>query len=203
MAFIFGLLTILAFVMGILTIVATVQIIVKAGYSGWWILVPLGAPVVAFIVTVVVAASTQDLGSRSVNSVFDALAVGVVIDFLIYAAVWACFMKFAFSDWPALQTARARQAPPANPYMGGQGSYRPPGLPGPAAGPFPGMAPPQPAPAGSQPPGWYRIGSVGAGEQGYWDGQSWTAHRKWANGAWVDLPMEMVGPDESGATPGT
>lgn len=65
MAIIFGLLTILVFVMGIFTIVATVQIIVKAGYSGWWILVPLGAPVVALIATSIVAASTADLGSRS------------------------------------------------------------------------------------------------------------------------------------------
>jgi hypothetical protein len=208
MAFIFGLLTILAFVMGILTIVATVQIIVKAGYSGWWILVPLGAPAVALIVTSVVAASTQDLGARSVNAVFDALVVGVVIDFLIYAAVWACFMKFAFSDWPVLQAARARQAPPTNPYGGG-GGFRPPGFSAPASGPLPGMAPPPPAPAsppapaGSQPPGWYRVGPVGAGEQGYWDGQAWTGRRKWTNGEWLDLPTEMVGPDESGATQGT
>jgi hypothetical protein len=204
MAILFGLIAILGFVMSIVTLVAMVQIIVKAGYSGWWILVPLGAPVVAFIATSVVAASTQDLGSRSVSSALDALALGVVIDFLIYAAVWALFLKFAFSDWPVMQAARARQAPPTNPYLGGSGSYRPPGLPGPAAGPFPGMAPPPPpVPPGSQPPGWYRTGPVGEGEQGYWDGHTWTARRKWTNGAWADLPVEMVVPDESGATQGT
>jgi hypothetical protein len=207
MAILFGLLTILGIVMGIGTIVAMVQIIVKAGYSGWWILVPLGAPVVAFIVTIILAVGTQDLGSRSVNSVFDALAVGVVIDFLTYAVVWACFMKFAFADWPALQAARARRAPPTNPYAGGPGSYRPPGLPAPAAGPLPGVAPPPPpsppeSPA-SQPSGWYRTGPVGGGEQGYWDGQAWTARRKWTNGEWVDLPVEMVVPDQSGPTQST
>jgi hypothetical protein len=208
MAVLFGLIIILGFVMSIVTLVAMVQIIVKAGYSGWWILVPLGAPVVVFIATFIVAASTADLGSRSLSSAFDALAVGVVIDFLVYAAVWVLFVKFAFSDWPVLQAARAPQAPRTNPYvggpgpsMGGPGSYRPPGRPAPTSGPFPGVAspPPSPFPGGppapmtmqaqrAQPIGWHRVDETE--DEQYWDGRGWAARRRrTANGPYVVIPL--------------
>lgn len=206
MAILFGLIIILGVVMSIFTLVAMVQIIVKAGYSGWWILVPLGAPVVVFIATSIVAASTADLGSRSVSSAFDALAVGIVIDFLVYAAVWALFLKFAFSDWPVLQAAHARQALPTNPYVGGPGpytggpgSYRPPGRPATASGPFPGVAPPPPSPFPGVPPtpmqtqrakpmGLQRVDE--SEDEQYWDGRTWTARRRRAaNGGYVIVPL--------------
>ena len=46
-----------------------------------------------------------------------------------------------------------------------------------------------------QAPGWYKSGTVGAGEQSYWDGSAWAARRRWSGGDWVEIPMAPVGPD--------
>jgi hypothetical protein len=40
-----------------------------------------------------------------------------------------------------------------------------------------------------QPAGWHPTGSVGAGEESYWNGEAWVAKRRWMNDAWVELPM--------------
>ncbi len=39
-----------------------------------------------------------------------------------------------------------------------------------------------------KPPGWYP-GST-PNEQMHWDGQSWTARRRWVHSAWLDVPMD-------------
>ena len=38
-------------------------------------------------------------------------------------------------------------------------------------------------------PGWYPAGAT-PNEQMHWDGQRWTARRRWVHSAWVDVPME-------------
>ena len=38
-------------------------------------------------------------------------------------------------------------------------------------------------------PGWYPAGAT-PNEQVHWDGQRWTARRRWVHSAWLDVPME-------------
>ena len=45
-------------------------------------------------------------------------------------------------------------------------------------------------------PGWYPAGAT-PNEQLHWDGQRWTARRRWVHSAWVDVPMEDPGPTPS------
>jgi hypothetical protein len=40
-----------------------------------------------------------------------------------------------------------------------------------------------------RPPGWYPAGAT-PNEQLHWDGQQWTARRRWVHSAWVDVPMD-------------
>ncbi len=46
-------------------------------------------------------------------------------------------------------------------------------------------------------PGWYPVGE-NPNDQVYWDGQSWTARRRWAGAGWVGMPFEAV--DTAAAT---
>ena len=45
-----------------------------------------------------------------------------------------------------------------------------------------------------RPPGWYPAGAT-PNEQVHWDGQRWTARRRWVHSAWVDVPLEEPGGD--------
>jgi hypothetical protein len=169
------------------------QIITKAGYSGWWTFVPYSPWIVAFLGAGIFR--TVDT-NRSIGTTFDELGLWGVLTFLTGIFVMIMFFIFAFSAWPSLQPSRFRGIP--NGYTPGdnrQPSWIP--APPPASGPVDAPAAQEPAPA--QPSGWYKTGPVGAGMQGYWDGQAWTAHRQWKNGAWVELPMEAVGPSEANA----
>ncbi len=38
-------------------------------------------------------------------------------------------------------------------------------------------------------PGWHPVGGA-PNEQMHWDGQRWTARRRWVRSAWVDVPMD-------------
>ena len=38
-------------------------------------------------------------------------------------------------------------------------------------------------------PGWHSVGGA-PNEQMHWDGQRWTARRRWVRSAWVDVPMD-------------
>jgi hypothetical protein len=44
-------------------------------------------------------------------------------------------------------------------------------------------------PGQDRPPGWYPAGAT-PNEQVHWDGQQWTARRRWVHSAWVDVPMD-------------
>ncbi len=180
----------------VVTIVAWVQIITKAGYSAWWILLPLAMPVV-YTITVVVFISDvsgASIGAVNVNSLSNQVGFLYVLDLLVVLANFIMFLVFAFSDWPVMQEARSGRRP-----SGGM-TFLPPrpsgGLPGMAPTMVPGAAP---AVAVAAPPsphvegkaaGWFTSGALGSGEQSYWDGSSWTARRQWKDGAWADLPTE-------------
>jgi hypothetical protein len=49
----------------------------------------------------------------------------------------------------------------------------------------------EPPPAADQrrAPGWHPVGGA-PNEQMHWDGQRWTARRRWVRSAWVDVPMD-------------
>ena len=49
----------------------------------------------------------------------------------------------------------------------------------------------------SRSPGWYPAGAT-PNEQVHWDGQRWTARRRWVHSAWLDVPMEA----SAGESPG-
>jgi hypothetical protein len=177
------------------------QIITKAGYSGWWTLVPYSPWIVAFLGAGVFR--TVDT-SESIGTTFDQLGLWLVLTFLTGAFVTVMFFVFAFSAWPSLQQPRSRRGFSTGLPPGGSGppSWGPPRpssamAPASAGGPFGGQ-PATSGPSPEQPSGWYRSGTIGAGEQSYWDGQAWTGKRKWSNSAWVELPMDAVGPSQAG-----
>jgi hypothetical protein len=174
------------------------QIITKAGYSGWWTFVPYSPWIVGILGAGVFR--TVDT-NQSIGTTIDELGLWYVLAVLTGFFVMIMFFIFAFSAWPSLQNYRPRQrSQPEWPNGGpGQPSWINVPLP---AGPSQGVAAAPPPPSAgtgpeaiqAQPSGWYRAGAVGSGEQGYWDGQAWTARRQWKNGAWVDLPMPAPGP---------
>jgi hypothetical protein len=167
------------------------QIITKAGYSGWWTFVPYSPWIIAFLGAGIFR--TVDT-NRSIGTTLDQLGLWTVLTFLSGMFVMIMFFIFAFSAWPSLQQPRSLGVPSGfSPGGNRQPSWIP--APPPASGPAVATATQEPSP--SQPSGWYRTGGVGAGEQGYWDGQAWTARRQWRNGAWVELPMEAVGLSEA------
>jgi hypothetical protein len=176
----------------VLTIVAYIQIITKAGYSPWWILLPLSLPVL-WIISIATAFSglsgVGTYGLFNVQGVADSAEVLGVVTLLDVLLNFVFLLIFAFSDWPVMQAARSRHAPRTG--GGGRGRAEPPAGPiGPTPTPLPAVVPG----SDGQPPGWVKTGPMGSGEESYWDGAAWTAKRRWSEGAWVDLPFVPVGP---------
>jgi hypothetical protein len=93
------------------------KIITKAGYSGWWILLPI-APLVSLMVGSVATASAARTGSLS--HLLHTLAGWYVITVLLVFIDWIFFLIFAFSEWPVLGQLRdLSRRPPVggpNPY---------------------------------------------------------------------------------------
>jgi hypothetical protein len=186
----------------VLIIVGWIQIITKAGYSPWWILVPLSLPVLWVITISILFSGFSGAGTYGffdVQGVADGASIMGKVTLVDLIANYAFFLIFAFSDWPVMQAARSRHTPRT-----GGGDPQPRRVPGPGSGPGQasgagaGATSPTPSPAtesgpGAQAPGWYQSGALGAGEQSYWDGSAWTARRRWSRGAWMDLPMVPVG----------
>ncbi len=165
----------------VLFISAWVQIVTKAGYSGWWVLVPLSAS--AFWLAAIAVGVSSFINSLQSGGVFgsnnglvaptrldsggvDVAAVLAIVAIILFVASWILFYIFAFSRWPVLGQSNRGQASSG-------GRYQEP-LP---FAPGPGTA-----------PGWYPVGANN-NEQAYWDGQSWTARKKWEGAGWVDVPM--------------
>ena len=169
------------------------QIITKAGFSGWWTFVPYSPWILATLGAGVFR--TVDT-NRSIGTTFDQLGLWAVLTLLTGIFVVVMFFIFAFSAWPSLQQPRGRGSVPRGFPPGG--STQPSWLPAPAPVSGAAATPATPEPSPSQPSGWYRTGVIGTGEQRYWDGQAWTARRQWRDGAWLELPMEAVGPPGTG-----
>ena len=132
--------------------------------------------------------------NRSIGTVFDQLGLWLVLTVLSGVFVMVMFFIFAFSAWPSLQVARSRSAP--RPAFSSGGVGPPPPVPV-ATG-----TPTAPEQHEGQAPGWYRTGALGAGEQSYWDGQTWTARRIWNRGAWKALPPEDQSLDQAAGCAG-
>jgi hypothetical protein len=187
---------VLLFVVGlILTPFAFFQIITKAGFSGWWTIVPYTPWIVGFVGQF--AFRTVDT-NRSIGTVFDQLTLWLVVTVLSLVFVMVMFFVFAFSRWPALEYGRAPRPPagwgpsPGPRAWSGPPAAGPPGTASPFAPSASALAAPAPTAPSTNEPGWYTSGQIGAGEQSYWDGAAWTARRRWKSNAWIDLPLEPV-----------
>jgi uncharacterized membrane protein len=107
----------LLFSLGVLTLYsfATYRIITKAGYSGWWLIIPF-LPLVAWIVTSIAVVSTVHSlfhGSRRFSSGnFGALGALDVMCVLVPAIF---YLIFAFSEWPLQRRQGQAQHGPRRP----------------------------------------------------------------------------------------
>jgi hypothetical protein len=175
------------------------QVITKAGYSGWWTFVPYSPWIVGIVGALAVGTTRTIDSSQSFEATLNQLWLWDLLMFVTGVFVMVMFFIFAFSAWPALQARRPSQGfQPGSPRVrSGQPSWI--NAPAPvASSPYGAPAAPPPGQQQAQASGWHRTGAVGSGEQGYWDGLSWTARRQWKDGAWVDLPMVAAGPGEAG-----
>ena len=181
--------------LSVLTIVGWIQIITKAGYSPWWVLVPLSLPVLWLISTFLLYSDFNGLGTygaynlgpggggRRRRSRSFSFFLDVIFNFIMFLAVR--LLRLAGHASGAVETHAEHRC--------GRSADRRAAFPGPGSGPgqapgaVAGAAPPTPFPAtesgpGAQAPGWYQSGALGAGEQSYPDGSAWTARRRWSRG---------------------
>lgn len=113
----------------LLNVLAVYQIILKAGYSGTWILLVL-APFASYLIGL--SALIDDIDSRNFHAGSFAAWFGLAA-FLAFVE-YIFFLVFAFSEWPSLR--QRRQSPPPGNGNGGY-DYVAPGPPRPGR---PGMA---------------------------------------------------------------
>jgi hypothetical protein len=60
------------------------------------------------------------------------------------------------------------------------------------------LQPPSSAPGAGKTPGWYSVGGVN--DQAHWDGERWTARRRWNGASWTDVAMDADAPSAGGGT---
>ena len=201
---------VIALAIFVVIIVAYVQIITKAGYSPWWILLPLAMPVMYFVTFAVLLHDSlhQPFGTSGVTTLTNDFGFLGTIDLLVGLANFVMFLVFAFSEWPVMREARSRRPPAGRNDLRAAEARRPrrpdglccatacASVRGPATDGAtrtgrdrnsrpvpPALSGPSAAPPeqpGEAAAGWYRSGALGKGEQSYWDGQTWTARRIWA-----------------------
>lgn len=207
------LLLVIMLVLFLLSPLAWYQIITKAGYSGWWVLVDL---IPQTSMTILWFLQRSEIDGVTFNS-YSTLDFWFWVSVISWLVGWALFVVFSFLAWPALEppartTRQAARSSWDHHVLPGAPREGPSGFAAPRGGP---TASTPVAPGGSAAivgtmqtgvgisavPGWYRSGSVGAGEQSYWDGAAWTASRRWQNNAWVDLPLPAVADAPVGAGP--
>jgi len=136
---VFGLLVALAFLT--LNFVAVGRIITKAGYSGWWIILPL-LLLVSYVVTQVVAVDTlHSIFSPSGHFDTGGLKAAAAFDGLCLLLNYVFFLIFAFSGWPIEKDLRQAHR------AAGQYGMHPPGLLSPYGAGSPAM--PGPPTAGA------------------------------------------------------
>jgi predicted RNA-binding Zn-ribbon protein involved in translation (DUF1610 family) len=86
----------------VVSLIAIGKIITKAGYSGWWVIVPL-LPLMGYIITALVAASDVSSGYSGNN-----VAGWLVFDGILGFLAWVFFLVFAFSAWPSAGQPRVQ-----------------------------------------------------------------------------------------------
>jgi uncharacterized membrane protein len=166
----------------VLGVVAVVKIITKAGYSGWWALVPL-SPVAVWIVNfaVLVHAANSPFSSSTSGSFDAASFVGLwVLDTVDALVILVFVLVFAFSEWPVHQQLRTQERRLQR-----------------AAEVLSAVLPP--LRGKTRDPGWYAVGTA-PNDQAYWDGQAWTARRRWSGASWTE---SSVGPTDTEGRPMT
>ncbi len=105
---ILGFLIVLA--ISVLNYVAVFKIITKAGYSGWWILIPLLPPIAYGVSYAAIYHEVSTYNSYGDPAVFWRQIVGWLI--LVGASIlvqWVFFYIFAFSNWPVRRPSRNAQ----------------------------------------------------------------------------------------------
>lgn len=105
---------IVGFGMLVSSYVAIAVIISKAGYSAWWVLVPLSLPISAIVAYALLDASAQT-GTLTFNRLFEGTLAYSLITLFLSFLNWAFLIAFAFSSWPALEQPRPRRLGPASP----------------------------------------------------------------------------------------
>ncbi len=179
-----GVLELLVFVgLAVLNLVATVKIITKAGYSGWWILVPM-SPIVMYIITFAVFIYKVRTSLTGGVSSFNTTSIAGlwVLDAVCGLLAWVFFLVFAFAEWPIQRKARTQQSQTQ------QAGYPVPfGTRQQAVRGSAGIRADEAFPPASQgrEPGWYSVGGS-VSEQAYWDGEAWTTRRRWGGTMWVE-----------------
>jgi hypothetical protein len=93
---------VLGFSMLVVSYVAIAVIISKAGYSAWWVLLPIAVPVSTFIYFEFLKVSVLTGGVTFTGLLDDTEAFTAFFLILLFVN-WAFLVAFAFSNWPALQ----------------------------------------------------------------------------------------------------
>ncbi len=105
---------------------ATTRIIAQAGYSSWWILLPLTPVVLTIIMFVTLSHDIHSLFFGGTTWIVGLNGVGVIWN-LDRASLftWVFFVVFAFSRWPVTQAADSAPRSAAPPPGVGPSHHRP------------------------------------------------------------------------------
>jgi hypothetical protein len=165
------------FLLPIVTPVAISQVIKKVGFSGWWNVAPVSASVLYYATFFYIEAGAHDvpfsLGFfQTAQNLFDLLLLDLFLN-------WVLLVIFAFASWPSL-SARSPQHTGLSPRTLGEpyGAV--------SARPVGGES--LPSPLRLQAPGWYQVGQTN-NDQAYWNGQTWTARRRWEGAGWNEMAI--------------
>jgi hypothetical protein len=164
------------FAVPIVTPIATSQAIRKAGFSPWWNAVPISVSVLyyALLLDLIAGSRVFSFSLAYLRTAFDLWAL-LVVDLFIN---WVLFLIFCLASWPSLSPPSHRFAgvgPNLSAPYGGAGTPR-------------SYDPSPPPPSRAQPPGWYQVGRTN-NDQAYWNGETWTARRRWEGAGWNESPI--------------
>jgi hypothetical protein len=170
----------------VVTVLAIGRVILKAGFSLWWVLAPLALPVLTYATISAVHKRTGTaMGALDFNTLRGSALAFLAADGASLVVLWLLFLAFALADWPAQRAfggGAARSSAPPTSWSRAASVDRAEWLAHARA--LPNVQ--------GQPPGWFASGTMGSGEQSYWDGSAWTARRAWRFESWIDLPLDDV-----------
>ena len=175
----------------VVVVISVARIAMKAGYSPWWAVVPAAVAAVSYA-TLATVHSHARLGALSLHTVIHTARPLLIADAACLGATVLLIVVFAVSDWPALTApAPAPAAMSATTVPRSHRRRRAPDRARVAAAQVPARMRTRSVPdVSGQPAGWFATGTLGSGEQSYWDGTQWTARRCWRNEMWIDQPVE-------------